>query len=305
MSAISFLLIFIASLFFQGVLNKTKAILSGRKGADLLQPIKDVLRLLQKGSVFSTTTGFVFQIAPTVYLASLIMACLFVPFGNVPGVISFEGDFIFFAYVLALGKLFAILGAMDVGSSFEGMGANREALYSMLAEPAFFTVIGSFAVLTGQTSFHAIFSNIHYGSAITYLLGALAAYIFVQIAMIENSRMPVNDPKTHLELTMVHEVMVLDNSGFDLGMIFYAASLKFAMYGMLIANFFMSPEQPVWLRLFIVLGVQFGFAVTGGLLESFRARTRMKRNPQIVFMLTTISVLLFLGVLVIRNKFSV
>lgn len=302
---LSLIIILLSSVFFLGILNKTKALAQGRKGPDLVQPIKDIIRLLRKSSVISTTTSIVFQLAPSVYFGSIITSILFIPFGQDSGLLSFNADFIFFAYILAIGKLFAILGAMDVGSSFEGMGANREALYSMLAEPAFFVVIGSFAVLTGQTSFHQIFSNIHYGSPITYLLGALAAYIFVQIAMIENSRMPVNDPKTHLELTMIHEVMVLDNSGFDLGLIFYGTALKFSIYGMLIANFFLAPHHPLWLKLIIALGVQFVFAITAGVLESFRARTRMKRNPQIVFMLTTISILLFLGVLVIKNKFAI
>lgn len=261
---LSLIIILLSSVFFLGILNKTKALAQGRKGPDLVQPIKDIIRLLRKSSVISTTTSIVFQLAPSVYFGSIITSILFIPFGQDSGLLSFNADFIFFAYILAIGKLFAILGAMDVGSSFEGMGANREALYSMLAEPAFFVVIGSFAVLTGQTSFHQIFSNIHYGSPITYLLGALAAYIFVQIAMIENSRMPVNDPKTHLELTMIHEVMVLDNSGFDLGLIFYGTALKFSIYGMLIANFFLAPHHPLWLKLIIALGVQFVFAITAG-----------------------------------------
>jgi formate hydrogenlyase subunit 4 len=144
------------------------------------------------------------------------MACLVIPFGPYKGVVSFDGDFIFFAYILALGKFFSIIAAMDTGSSFEGMGASREALYSMFAEPSFFILIGSFALLTGNTSFYEIFSTLHLGSSITYMLGAMAAFVLLMIAMIENSRMPVDDPRTHLELTMVHEVMILDNSGFDL-----------------------------------------------------------------------------------------
>ncbi|MES2389845.1 MAG: NADH-quinone oxidoreductase subunit H [Bacteroidota bacterium] len=302
---LSVVIIFISSLFFLGILNKTKAILAGRKGAGLLQPIYDILRLLRKGSVFSTQTSFVFQIAPSIYLASILLAACFIPFGDMPGLFSFPGDFIFFAYLLGFGKLFALWGAMDVGSSFEGMGANREALYSMLAEPAFFVVIGSFGVLANHTSFHEIFSNMHFGSPMTYLLGVLAAYVMVQVAMIENSRLPVNDPKTHLELTMIHEVMVLDNSGFDLGMIFYGSALKFSMYGMLITGFVLAPSLPIWAKIIIAFAIQFAFAVTAGILESFRARARMKRNPQIVFMLTTIGVLLFLGALVIRNKLSI
>src|SRR6266568_10662 len=241
MNLLSVLLILIASLFFTGIVIRTKSIFSGRKGPGIFQPLKDVWRLFRKGAVYSETTSFVFQIAPSIYFSSVLMAIAMIPFGSQPCLISFKGDFIFFAYVLALGKFFMIISALDTGSSFSGMGASREALYSLLAEPAFFILMGSFALLTGHTSFHEIFSSLHFGSYISYAVGTLAAIVLAIIALIENSRMPVDDPKTHLELTMVHEVMILDNSGFDLGLILYAANLKFAMYGALIANFFLTP----------------------------------------------------------------
>ncbi|MFA7044167.1 MAG: NADH-quinone oxidoreductase subunit H, partial [Bacteroidales bacterium] len=214
---ISLILILLASLFFMGIVVRTKSIASGRKGPGLLQPLKDVLRLLRKGSVYSKTTSFIFKIAPTAYLASVLMAILMIPHGITPGILSFENDFVMFAYILSFGKFLTIIAALDTGSSFEGMGASREALYSMLVEPAFFILMGSFALFTGHTSFQSIFSLLHFGSNISYMLGAMATIVFVLIAMVENSRMPFDDPKTHLELTMVHEVMILDNSGFDLG----------------------------------------------------------------------------------------
>ncbi|HXH19787.1 MAG TPA: NADH-quinone oxidoreductase subunit H [Chitinophagales bacterium] len=295
-------LIFIASLFFLGIVIRTKSLASGRKGPGILQPMKDVIRLWKKGAVYSQTTSFIFQIAPSIYFASIVMAILVIPFGQYKGIISFDGDFVFFAYVLALGKFFSIISALDTGSSFEGMGASREALYSMLAEPAFFILMGSFALLTGHTSFHDIFISLHFGSYISYALGVLATFVLVMIAMIENSRMPVDDPKTHLELTMVHEVMILDNSGFDLGLILYGTSLKFAMYGALIANFF-ADELPVFLTIPIFFGVQIVFAVTVGLLESFSARFRMSHNAQFIFTLTSVSLLIFFGVMLVVGKF--
>ncbi len=235
---VSFLLIILVSFFFTGFVIRTKSIAGGRKGPGIMQPMKDIIRLWRKGSVYSSTTGFIFQIAPTVYFSSVIMAILMIPQGNSPGFISFEGDFVMFAYILALGKFLMIISALDTGSSFEGMGASREALFSMLVEPAFFIIMGSFALFTGNTSFQGIFGSLHYGSEVSYMLGLLATFVFVLIAMIENSRMPVDDPNTHLELTMIHEVMILDNSGFDLGLIMYTTNLKFAMYGAIISNFF-------------------------------------------------------------------
>lgn len=300
---LSILLIIFCSIFFTGIIIRTKSIASGRKGPGLLQPVKDVRRLFRKGAIYSDTTSIIFRIAPVIYFSSVLMACLVIPFGSFKGVISFEGDFIFFAYILALGKFFSIIAAMDTGSSFEGMGASREALYSMFAEPAFFILIGSFALFTGNTSFYKIFSSLHLGSSITYTLGGLASFVLVMIAMIENSRMPVDDPKTHLELTMIHEVMILDNSGFDLGLILSTGYLKFAMYGALIANFFIGGlSLPIAIPLFIL--IQFLFAVTAGLIESFMARFRMSHNPQFILALSSVSFLIFLGVLLVLQKFA-
>jgi formate hydrogenlyase subunit 4 len=302
MRILSFILIIITSFFFTGIIIRTKSMASGRKGPAILQPMRDIIRLLRTGSVFSNTTSFIFQLAPTVYIATVLMAILFVPFGNQKGILSFNGDFVFFAYALALGKFFMIIAALDTGSSFEGMGASREALYSMLVEPAFFILMGSFSLLTGYTSFAGIFGALHFGSYISYGLGALASFVFVTIALIENSRMPVDDPKTHLELTMIHEVMVLDNSGFDLGLIMYSTHLKFAMYGAIIANFFLTPGYQWYYSIPIYITVQVVFAVIVGMVESFAARFRINHNPQFILMFTSISLLIFLGVLLVMGK---
>ena len=299
---ISFTLIVIASLFFMGIIIRTKSISSGRKGPGIFQPMKDIWRQWKKGAVYSKTTSFVFQIAPSIYFASVLMAILVIPFGQYKGIISFDGDFVFFAYVLALGKFFSIIAAMDTGSSFEGMGASREALYSMLVEPAFFILMGSFALFTGHTSFYDIFTSLHYGTYVSYALGVLATFVLIIVAMVENSRMPFDDPKTHLELTMIHEVMILDNSGFDLGLILYATNLKFVMYGAIIANFF-TGDLPIYFTIPIFFVVQIIFAVIVGILESFVARFRMGHNAQFIFTLTSIALMIFFGVLMVIGKF--
>lgn len=299
---VSFILIILTSFFFLGVVVRVKSLASGRKGPGIMQPVKDILRLWKKGSVYSATASAIFRIAPTVYFSSIVMAILTIPHGNLPGLISFDGDFVMFAYALALGKFLMIVAALDTGSSFEGMGASREALFAMLAEPAFFIIMGSAALFTGHTSFYEIFSSLNYGSYVSYLVGILSAFVLALIAAVENSRMPVDDPKTHLELTMVHEVMILDNSGFDLGTIMYSSLLKFAMYGALISNFLVG-AAPFYISIPMFFGVQFCFAVFIGLLESFMARFRMSHNPQFIFLLTSISMLIFFGTLLVMGKF--
>jgi formate hydrogenlyase subunit 4 len=134
------------------------------------------------------------------------------------------------------------------------------------------------------------------------VLSLLASYVLVQIAMVENSRLPVDDPKTHLELTMVHEVIVLDNSGFDLGLIQLANAFKFGIFGALIANFILPEHQALWIRAIIFIGVIFLFAVIVGLMESFRARLKMEKNPQFILTLSAISAIAFLVALIVTNK---
>ncbi len=299
---LSFVLILLASFYFTGIVNRTKSIASGRKGPGIMQSMKDIIRLWKKGSVYSSTSSLIFRIAPVIYFSSVVMAILMIPHGSKPGFISFNGDFVMFAYLLALGRFMMIIAALDTGSSFEGMGSAREALFAMLVEPAFFIIMGSFALYTGNTSFASIFSSLHFGSHISYMLGILATYLLIMIAMIENSRMPVDDPKTHLELTMVHEVMILDHSGFDLGLIMYTSNLKFAMYGALIANFYIA-ASPLIVSIPAFLGIQVLLAAVVGVIESFTARFRMSHNPEFIFTLTSLSLLLFFGVLLILGKF--
>jgi len=300
---ISFLLMIIASLFISGIIVQTKSITSGRKGPGIMQPMKDIVKLLKKGSVYSKTTSWIFQLAPTIYFSSILMAMSMLPLGGSRGLFSFNGDFVFFAYILATGKFFNIISALDTGSSFEGMGASREALFSMLAEPAFFILMGSLALLTGFTSFDAIFQSLHFGSYITYALGIIATFILLMLTMIENSRMPVDDPKTHLELTMIHEAMILDNSGFDLGLIFQATNLKFVLYGMLIVNMFIG-NLPLYTTIPLFFVIQMAFGISIGLIESFIARYRMGHNAQFVLILSSLSLLILFSVLLISNKFN-
>jgi len=195
-----------------------------------------------------------------------------------------------------------IIAAMDTGSGFEGMGANREALYSMLVEPAFFILAGSVALFTNNISFNDLFLHLNLDTNLSYIIGIAAIYVLVYIAMVENSRMPVDDPKTHLELTMVHEVMVLDNSGFDLALIHIATWLKFAIYGSLISNFIIHSVWTWYWQIIVFFSIQFVFAVTVGVLEAFRARNKMEKNPQWIIMLSAISVVVFLTALIITQK---
>lgn len=304
MSMSGFILILIAAFFFPGVIIRTKSIFSGRKGPGLFQPIKDIVVLMRKGSVFSKTSGLIFQIAPVVALSAILCTLPVIPFANQRAIISFEGDFVYFSYIMAFGKFFMILAALDTGSSFEGMGANREAFFSMLIEPAFFILLATFAMFTGFTSFSDIFSHFFVtGNDYVLIYSIIGFYLFIQIAMIENSRLPVDDPKTHLELTMIHEVMILDYSGFDKALIHIGSYLKFAIYGSLMYNIIVPARWNIFFQISLFLVVQLVFATTIGLIESFRARNKMNKNPKYILSISAIAWIAFVIILILTDKF--
>ena len=204
--------------------------------------------LLRKGAVYSTTASALFRAVPSVYLGSAIVAALFIPVGELKPLLSFDGDIVCFTYLMALGRFALILGAMDTGSSFEGMGASREALYGALVEPALMLTAGTLALLAGHTSFARIFAEAATGDLQLTVLLVLTAYVLVKIVFTESGRVPVDDPRTHLELTMIHEVMCLDYCGTDLGMIKIAGWLKTAALSMLAADAATAGPSPPKLR---------------------------------------------------------
>jgi len=300
-----FILIAVTAFFFPGIILRTKSIASGRKGPVIIQPWKDIAVLFRKGSVFSDTSGLIFRIAPSVTLATVTGAMLLLPFAEQKAVLSFEGDFIMFAYLLALGRFFTIIAALDTGSSFEGMGASREALFSMLVEPAFFVLLATFAMFTGYTSFSVIFNHFFItGNDYVLIYSIIGAYLLIQIAMVENSRLPVDDPKTHLELTMIHEVMILDHSGFDKALIHIGTYLKFAIYGSLIYNLVVPAGWNVILQTGLFFAVQALFAGVIGFIESFRARNKMNKNPKFILTLSAIALIAFMVILILTEKLA-
>lgn len=299
------LLLLVTALLFPGTVAVVKAKIVGRKGPVVLQYVYDIVKLFKKGSVYSSCSGVLFQLAPLVYFSSVFLALFFIPIGNQEAFLSFEGDFVLFAYLLGLGRFLMILAAMDTGSGFEGMGANREAFYSLLIEPAFFIVFGSIALLTGKTSFFEIFSALHVETVLSYFVAVLSIYVLFWVSMVENSRLPVDDPKTHLELTMVHEVMVLDHSGFELALIQMASGLKFAIYGTLIFNMILPIQSSLIIQLFLYFPVQGLYAITVGCVETFRARNKMAINAQWIITFMALSIIGFISALIITGKINI
>jgi formate hydrogenlyase subunit 4 len=278
------LLLFGLSPLLSGVIGKTKALFAGRIGPPLLQLYFDIWKLFGKGMVISRTTTWIFRAGPVVGLAVPVLAALLIPFGPVGAPISFSGDLIFFVYLFGLSRFFTACAALDTGSSFEGMGAVREVTFSCLAEPTVFFVFIVLARLSGSFSLDAMFGQTLAASwhtaAPSLLLILVCLFI---VTLVENCRIPFDDPNTHLELTMIHEVMVLDHSGPDLGMILYGAAMKFFVLGALVVRLFLpgTTGNMVLDILLFTFGILF-MAMVVGVIESVMARLRLLRIPQLL-----------------------
>lgn len=282
-----------------GVIGKTKALFAGRVGPPLLQPYYDLAKLFKKGSVFSTTTTWVFRAGPVVGLASALLAGLLLPFGGHAAPVSFSGDLILFAYLFALGRFFTATAALDTGSAFEGMGSAREVTFSCLAEPALFFGFLVLAKLSASLSLTTMLDASLFSATRAALpsLVLVAASLFI-VLLVENSRIPFDDPNTHLELTMIHEVMVLDHSGPAFGMILYGAALKLFVMGSLLLDVIMPVHSGnVWMEwVYFIAGI-LGLAVLIGVVESMMARFRMTFVPRFLVaacMLSAFGVVLLL-----------
>ena len=267
-----------------GVIAKTKALCAGRVGPPILQLYWDLAKLARKGSVFSTTTTWVFRAGPVVGLATAVIAALIVPLGNHAAPISFAGDLVLFAYLLGLGRFFTVLAALDTGSSFEGMGGAREATFACLAEPALFLGLLVFVRRSASLSMTTMFGpalRSEWVAADASLVLVLISLVIVLLA--ENSRIPVDDPNTHLELTMIHEVMVLDHSGPGLGMILYGAALKLFVLGAVVVRialpFTIGSAGADWAIFTLGMIV---LAIVIGIVESVMARLRLLQVPSLL-----------------------
>ena len=263
-----------------GLIARVKAIMAGRTGPPLLQLYYDLAKLVRKDAVFSRTTTWVFLAGPVgAVMTGLLAGCL-VPFGHRPSPVHFDGDLILFAYLLGLGRFLTVLSAIDTGSSFEGMGAAREVAFSALAEPALFLGLATLVKFSGNASLSGLLVAGSHGwaKATGPLVLVMAGWMIVYLA--ENSRIPVDDPNTHLELTMVHEVMVLDHSGPPFGMVLYGASLKLLVLGALLVNLVLPGTGRPWLDWLAFLGAITLLCAVVGLVESSMARFRMNRVPQ-------------------------
>lgn len=294
-----FLALFLSPLLLS-VISRTKAFFGGRKGPPLLQPYYDLIKLLRKGAVYSRTTTWIFRAAPSIELASILAALSVTPLLGVPALLSFSGDLVFLAYSLGLARFFFVTAALDTGSAFEGMGASREVQFSSLAEVVLIVGLAAVAAMVQSFSLSDICRQAWAGGAVN---GGPATLILVSLALLavllaENARIPVDDPTTHLELTMIHEVMILDHCGVDLAFIEYASALKFWIFGSLLVSVSL-PFRSDNPGLEILAGLFGLFLVSAlvGVMESSMARLKLVKVPQLLVASGVLSFLALFNVL--------
>ena len=275
-----------------GVINRTKAAFGGRRGPPLLQPYYDLAKLFQKGATYSRTTTWLFRAGPLLSLACALSALLIVPLGGIGGLVAFPGDLVLFAYLFGLMRFIMVLAALDTGSAFEGMGASREVQFAMLAEPALLIGLGALAASSRELSLSGLFAQPLAATPASLPVLWILAGAFLIVLLAENARIPVDDPTTHLELTMIHEVMLLDHSGVDLALAEYAAAVKLWVLGALVVGVALPWRSATGLgNLGQGLVGLLVLAVVVGLIESAMARLRLVRVPQLLVTAAVLSLL--------------
>lgn len=257
-----------------GIINKVKAWVAGRRGPPVFQLYYDLAKLWRKGVVLSTVASPGFIAGPAVAWVAVMGAALLMPLGVAGSPFGFHGDVLLFLYLLALARFCTAWAAMETGSAFEGMGAAREVSYAVLTEAAMLAAVLSLSVQTGSVTLVTMLSpSAGAGAAL------LAAGLFT-VLLAENCRVPFDDPNTHLELTMVHEVMVLDHSGPPLAVILHGASVKLLLFTLLLVQAVLPMTGWGWLGgTGALVGGVLGVTVAVGLVESLLARLAFRRVP--------------------------
>jgi len=286
----------------KGFINKMEARIQCRRGPSLFQPYYNLVKLLQKDVVVSETASWIFRATPYVTFVSILLIALLVPVLSSQVPLNFIGDIILIIYLFALGRFFLALSSLDTGSAFGGMGGSREMAISSMAEPAMMLSIFTVSLTVGSTNLSNITGTLlNYKSLNPSLLLAFAAFVIVIIA--ETGRIPVDNPFTHLELTMIHEGMILEFSGRYLALIEWASSMKLLLLLTILVNTFFPwgittgfsfPGLIISFALYLVKIGFFALAIV--ILESSLAKVRLFRIPNLLgtsFILSLLAIISF------------
>jgi formate hydrogenlyase subunit 4 len=287
-----------------GILRKTKARLQGRRGPGIWQPYLNLRKLLVKDTVISDNTSWIFRITPYIAIGTMLLAALIVPVLTTAGSFRFLGNIILLMYLFLLGTFFLALAGLDAGSSFGGMGSSREMAIAALAEPTVMIAIFAIALRAGSTGLSDMIQRSVADPLLLLNPGHVLAFfsLFI-VAIAETGRLPVDNPSTHLELTMIHEAMILEYSGRYLALIEWSLFLKLFLFLTLLGNVFfpwgiaitLQPAAIAIAVLALVIKLLL-LSISLALLETAVAKLRLFRVPELLsgsFMLALLAVVSF------------
>ncbi len=302
---IALLIILIALVLTQGLINKTRAILSRRRGCQFFQAFYDLRVLMRKAPIYSHNATFVTRTAPLLSLASVLSAMVLLPLGgSYSSLISFSGDIIVFCLLLGFSRLVVVLAALDSGGSFNGLGAARSSFFALILEPSLFLLLATLCLITGYDSFSEIFASFENASLPLMILSVVVCYGIFNYALVECGKLPYDDSKTHLELTMTQEAMMLDLAGVDLGFVKLAEMLKLAIFSLLVINAGVPASVVGTDLLFIAIGAVVVIGITIGFVEFFMARTRMNKNATYITTISAIGILALIVALLFKSELT-
>jgi len=284
-----------------GLIRTLKARLMGRRGPNPWQPYADLVKLLQKEAVVSETTSWVFTVTPYVLAATMLVAAAVVPVIVTRPALAFAGNVILLMYLFMLGTFFLALAGLDSGSAFGGMGSSRGVAVAALAEPTIMLAVFALAIRTGTTNLGGVAERIGADPVLAAHPGHILAFFAFFIVMVaENGRLPVDNPATHLELTMIHEAMVLEYSGHYLALVQWAGAMKLFLFLALLVNLFFpwwipteAAALPMLLGALALAGKLVLLATALAVLETAVAKLRLFRVPELLagsFALAVLSV---------------
>jgi formate hydrogenlyase subunit 4 len=284
------LLVMVGSPLLVGVIRKAKARLQGRRGATVFQPYADLLKLLVKEAVVSENASWIFRFTPFLLATTMLFSALIVPVLTTRTPLGFMGNIIVLMYLFMLATFFLALAGLDAGSAFGGMGSSREVAIAALAEPTVLIAIFGIALRAGTTSLDGIITRFAAEPLLMLNAGHLLAFFaFFIVALAENGRLPVDNPATHLELTMIHEAMILEYSGPLLALVEWAAAMKLFLFLTLLGNLFFPwgvalTNTPITLfAAFLALAMKLLlFASAIALVETAVAKLRLFRVPELL-----------------------
>ena len=304
---LQFIIIVAISPLMSGLVSKFKALMQGRKGASVFQPYHDLAKLLRKDSVISQNCSWLFRVVPYICMVSMIGLAMMVPFFYT-GIMAPVGGLIAAVYLMTMFRFAMVLGGLEGGSTFGGMGSSREMMFSVLVEPALLLSIATLAVLTGSGTNMGDISNVIVTLGLTAIGPSLilAGVSFIITMLAENSRIPFDNPTTHLELTMIHEAMLLEYSGRSLAFMELSSMIRLTVFMALISSMFfpwgisttLDPSN-LMIGLIVVAAKMVLVALLLSAIESALCKSRLFKAPNLLTVSFALSLLAMIALYIL------